>query len=144
MDEVIHQPGEREDEGQIEEQFDRVGREVLFGIRDDDATHAARRYREHVHVVAFEVDIRIPQSHSLKDRRQVVRSLLDGAQRRFGVSVAEVGGQATWQRATLGFAVVASEAHLAEAVVDSIDRFLWERPEIEVVDAVVRWLDDSH
>jgi uncharacterized protein YlxP (DUF503 family) len=94
-----------------------------------------------VHVVAFEVEIRIPSSRSLKDRRQVVRSLLDGARQRFGVSAAEVGGQDTWQRATLGFAVVASEARLAEAVVDSLDRFLWSRPDIEVVDGAVRWLD---
>lgn len=94
-----------------------------------------------MHVVGFEVDVRIPGSHSLKDRRQVVRSLLDGARQRFHVSAAEVGGQDTWQRATLGFAVVASEAHLAEAVVDELDRFLWSRPEIEIIDADTRWLD---
>lgn len=94
-----------------------------------------------MHVVGFEVEIRIPGSHSLKDRRQVVRSVLDGARQRFGVSVAEVGGQDTWQRATLGFAVVASEARLAEEVVDQLDRFLWSRPEIEIVDARTTWLD---
>lgn len=94
-----------------------------------------------MHVVGFEVEIRIPDSHSLKDRRQVVRSLVDGARQRFGVSAAEIGGQDTWQRATLGFAVVASEARLAAAVVDSIDRFLWERPDIEIVHTETRWLD---
>lgn len=94
-----------------------------------------------MHVVGFEVEIRIPASHSLKDRRQVVRSLLDGARQRFHVSAAEVGGQDTWQRATLGFAVVSSEARLAEAAVDELDRFLWSRPDIEVVAAEVRWLD---
>ncbi len=94
-----------------------------------------------MHVAAFEVEIRIPTSQSLKDRRQIVRSVLDGARQRFGVSAAEVGGQDTWQRASLGFAVVASEARLAEEVIDSIDRFLWSRPELEVVDGAVRWLD---
>ncbi len=94
-----------------------------------------------MHVVGFEVDIRIPESHSLKDRRQVVRSLLDGARQRFAVSAAEVGGQDTWQRVTLGFAVVASEARLAEEVVDQVDRFLWSRPEIEVIEARMAWLD---
>lgn len=73
----------------------------------------------------------------------MVRSVLDGARQRFGVSAAEVGGQDTWQRASLGFAIVASEAHLVEEVIDSIDRFLWSRPELEVVDAAVRWLDGS-
>jgi uncharacterized protein len=93
-----------------------------------------------VHAVAFEVEIRIPEARSLKDRRQVVTSLLDGARHRFGVSAAEVGGQDTWQRATLGFAVVASEAHLAEATLDAIDRFLWSRPDIEVLDGETHWI----
>ena len=88
-----------------------------------------------VHAVAYEVDIRIPASHSLKDRRQVVRSLLAVTRERFHVSTAEVGGQDTWQRATLGFAVVASEARLAEAILSEIDRYLWSRPEIQGVAA---------
>jgi uncharacterized protein YlxP (DUF503 family) len=98
-------------------------------------------YRTPVHVVAFEVEIRIPDSQSLKDRRQVVRSLLDGARRRFAVSAAEVGGQNTWQRATLGFAVVASEARLAEGVVDQLDRFIWSHPDIEIVHSETHWLE---
>ena len=92
-----------------------------------------------MHVVAMEIDIRIPAAQSLKDRRQVVRALLDGARRRFEVSAAEVGGQDTWQRATLGFAVVASNAGIARETVDAIDRFVWSHPEIEVVDVDVRW-----
>lgn len=94
-----------------------------------------------MHVVGFEVDVRIPDSQSLKDRRHVVTSLLDGARQRFRVSAAEVGGQDKWQRATLGFAVVASEARLAEQVVDGIDRFLWSHPEIEILSAEIRWLE---
>ena len=93
-----------------------------------------------MHAVAFRVDIRIPAAGSLKDRRQVVRSLLDGARHRFGVSAAEVGGQDTWQRASLGFAIVASEARLVEETLDALDRFLWGRPDIEVLDAETTWL----
>ena len=90
-------------------------------------------------MVAVEIEIRIPASQSLKDRRQVVRALLDGARRRFEVSAAEVGGQDTWQLATLGFAVVASDARIARETVDAIDRFVWSHPEIEVIDVDVRW-----
>jgi uncharacterized protein YlxP (DUF503 family) len=93
-----------------------------------------------MHAVAFRVDIRNPASGSLKDRRQVVRSLLDGARHRFGVSAAEVGGQDTWQRASLGFAIVASEVRLVEDTLDALDRFLWSRPDIEVLDAETTWL----
>jgi uncharacterized protein YlxP (DUF503 family) len=94
-----------------------------------------------VHVLAYEVAIRIPMSRSLKDRRQVVRSILAVARERFHVSAAEVGGQDTWQRAVLGFAVVASDAGVAEATIDEIERYLWSRPEIQVVDAETTWLE---
>ena len=94
-----------------------------------------------MHAVAYEVQIRIPAAHSLKDRRQVVRSILGVIRDRFHVSVAEVGGQDTWQRASLGFAVVASEAHIAESMIDDIDRYLWSRPEIEVLEAIATWLE---
>ncbi len=94
-----------------------------------------------MHVLAYEVTIRIPTSQSLKDRRQVVRSILAVSRERFHVSAAEVGGQDTWQRAVLGFAVVASEARIAEATIDEIERYLWSRSQIEVVDATVTWLE---
>lgn len=92
-------------------------------------------------VLALEVDLRIPQAQSLKDKRQVVKGLLEGCRRRFGVSAAEVGGQDTWQRAVLGFAVVASTARQADEVMDSVDEFVWSHPEIEIVDAVRSWLE---
>jgi uncharacterized protein YlxP (DUF503 family) len=94
-----------------------------------------------VHALAYEVTIRIPHSGSLKDRRQVVRSILAVARDRFHLSAAEVGGQDTWQRATLGFAVVASQPALVEAAIDELDRYLWSRPEIEVLDAEATWFE---
>jgi uncharacterized protein len=93
-----------------------------------------------MYVLAMEVDLRVADAHSLKDKRQVVRSLLEQTRRRFGVSAAEVGAQESWQRARLGFAVVASAAHHAEAVLDEVDRFIWSNPAVEVLDAERTWL----
>lgn len=92
-------------------------------------------------MLALALDVHIPASQSLKARRQVVRAVLDGARRRFGVSAAEVGGQDTWQRATLGFAVVASSAGQAEAVMDGVDRFVWSHTELEVLSTERVWLE---
>jgi uncharacterized protein YlxP (DUF503 family) len=93
------------------------------------------------HFIGYEVDIRIPDAHSLKDRRQVVTSILAVARERFHVSAADVGGQETWQRATLAFAVAASDPHVAESTVDEIDRYLWSRAEIEVLQGTLHWLE---
>lgn len=92
-------------------------------------------------VLALEVEIRIPHARSLKDKRQVVKGLLEGSRRRFAVSAAEVDHQDVWQRAALGVAVVASTASQAEAVMDSVEEFVWSHPEIEVVDSLRSWLD---
>ena len=94
-----------------------------------------------MHVLAMELDVRIEHAHSLKDKRQVVKSLLETARRRFAVSAAEVGSQDSWQRAQLGFAVVSSTVRQAEDVMESVDRFVWSRPEIEVLSAEHRWLE---
>jgi len=93
-------------------------------------------------VVAMEVDLRILDAQSLKDKRQVVKSVVETARRRFGISASEVGSQDTWQRAQLGFAVVASSARQAEEVLDDVDRFVWSRPGVEVLRAERFWLEE--
>lgn len=87
------------------------------------------------------VELQVHGCRSLKQKRGVIRSITQRVRNRFNLSVAEVGGQDTWQRATLGFAVVASEARIAEDTVAALDRFLWSHPEIEIVDAHTRWLE---
>lgn len=71
----------------------------------------------------------------------MVRPLVEGLRNRFNVSVAEVAGQDTWQRAGIGVAVVASSAAHLQEVLDSVDRFVWSHPELEVLDTMRRWVD---
>jgi uncharacterized protein YlxP (DUF503 family) len=94
-----------------------------------------------VFVLALEVDIHVGESQSLKDKRQVVKHLVETARSRYGVAAAEVDGQDTWQRATLGFATVSSSAAQAERVIDEVDRFVWSHPELQVLNTERRWLD---
>jgi len=94
-----------------------------------------------MHVLALRVELRLADSRSLKDKRQVVRSLLDRARQRFGVSSAEVDSADDHRAAVLGFAVVASTAHHAEEVMDSVERLVWSRPEVEVVSCERIWLE---
>ena len=71
----------------------------------------------------------------------MVKTVLQGATRRYSVAAAEVAHQDKWQRAELGFAAVAgSESHVRE-VLDAVERFVWSFPEVEVVDTDVRWLE---
>jgi uncharacterized protein YlxP (DUF503 family) len=92
-------------------------------------------------VLAAEVDLFLPECRSLKAKRSVVKPLVEGAKRRFGVAAAEVGSQESWQRARLGFAVVSASQRHAEEVIDEVDRFIWSCPEVQVLGSERRWLE---
>ena len=63
-----------------------------------------------MHVGACMLTLHVPASHSLKDKRQVVRSLIERLRRQFNVAAAEVEEQDSWQTAVLGLVVVSNEA----------------------------------
>jgi uncharacterized protein len=99
-----------------------------------------------VHVAVVRFQLHIPQSRSLKQKRAAVRPIVEGIRHRFSVSVAEVGYQDKWQRALVGVAVVSeSQAHAAE-VVDSVERWVWSRPDVEVSRFERQWssFEDGH
>lgn len=79
-----------------------------------------------MYVAAARISLHIPASQSLKDRRRVLRSLIDRAHARFNAAVAEVGGQDTWQVAEIGVSVVSSGATHAQEKLDQLIRFIEE------------------
>lgn len=92
---------------------------------------------------ALTMDFRIPASGSLKAKRAVVKHIVETARSRYDVAAAEVGHQDQWQRSELGFAAVAGTLGHVEDVLDSVERFVWSHPEIEVLDGQRRWLDTA-
>ena len=93
-----------------------------------------------MHVAAVRFDLRLPGCRSLKEKRAVIRPVLDGARNRYRVATAEVDHHDLWQRAAIGVAVVASSATHAAEVLDQVERFVWSFPEVEVVAADRSWL----
>ena len=59
-------------------------------------------------IATLTIDLAIEHAQSLKDRRQVVRSLKDKLRHGFNVSVAELDETPMWNRATLGIAAIHS------------------------------------
>jgi uncharacterized protein YlxP (DUF503 family) len=93
-----------------------------------------------VGAVAFE--LHIPAARSLKEKRAVIRPILEGCRHRYRVAAAEVAHQEQWQRARLVMATVsAGPAHAGE-VLDAVERFVWSFPDIEVTDTERRWMED--
>ncbi len=75
-------------------------------------------------------ELRFPEAHSLKDKRQHVRAAKAQLQNRFGASVAEVNHHDVWQRTRLTAACVAREHGEVERLLDAAERWLhaqaWE------------------
>lgn len=66
------------------------------------------------------LEVFLPASQSLKDKRRVVRSLKDRLRGRFNVAVAEIDYQETHQRATLGVVSIANERLQIEQLFESV------------------------
>jgi uncharacterized protein YlxP (DUF503 family) len=72
-----------------------------------------------VTVAVCTIELFIPHARSLKDKRQVLRSILDRL-RKHNVSVAEVDHQDLWQRSEIAIAAVAASARPLEAMFQGI------------------------
>ncbi len=83
------------------------------------------------------VEIRIHESQSLKTKRGVIRSIARRTRNRFNVSVAEVGGQDTWQRGLLGLSVSGSDRRRVRAVLEQTIEFIEDLHLAEVVNTDV-------
>jgi hypothetical protein len=75
-----------------------------------------------------------PESHSLKEKRTVVRSIKDRTRLKFNVAIAEVGSQDNWQEAVIGFAVVANEKIFVQEMVAKIVNYIDSLALAKIVD----------
>ncbi|QIA26970.1 DUF503 domain-containing protein [Thermaerobacter sp. PB12/4term] len=80
-----------------------------------------------------QVTLTVPGSTSLKDKRRVLRSIVDRLRQRYALAVAEVGSQDAWQRADIAFACVSGEPSRCEAILAECVRWLETRSDIELV-----------
>jgi uncharacterized protein len=72
-------------------------------------------------VGALTLEIHVEDSHSLKDKRNVVRSLKGRLRTKFNVSVAEIDGHDTWTRAVVAVVAVAKDREYAEQLLQAAE-----------------------
>ncbi|HMF64295.1 MAG TPA: DUF503 domain-containing protein [Edaphobacter sp.] len=73
-------------------------------------------------VAKLTLEIEIPHSQSLKDRRQVIRSMKDKLRHSFNLSIAELDDVIVWNRATLGIASISSSSSYLTGQLQQIDQ----------------------
>jgi len=67
------------------------------------------------------LELRLEESHSLKDKRHYVKSLKDRLRSKFNVAVAEIDHQESWQRGVLAVVTVSGDRAYAEQVLQKVE-----------------------
>ena len=80
-----------------------------------------------------QLNLSIPGAHSLKDKRQVLKSLMARVKGSFNASVAEVGQNDLWQSAVIGIAVVGNDRGFVNSTLDNIIDFIEALRTVEIV-----------
>lgn len=87
-----------------------------------------------------QVDLLIRENHSLKEKRRIVKQIVDRVKHRFNVSIAEVGNNDLWQSAQIGFCMVSNESRFINAALDKIIDFIESIHSAEVIKSEIEIL----
>ena len=89
------------------------------------------------------ITMHLPACHSLKEKRQIVKSLIARIRNQFNVSIAEVDENDRWQIAQLGVACVSNESRHAHEILAHVRQYIEEtRPDLAITDIdidVMHW-----
>ncbi len=85
-------------------------------------------------VAACQIKLMLYESNSLKDKRQVIKSIIGRIQSRFNVSIAEVGLNDSWRITTLGVACVTNDNSHANEIIQNIIKFIDGDSRVEIID----------
>jgi uncharacterized protein YlxP (DUF503 family) len=81
-----------------------------------------------------EVELHLPGSSNLKEKRWVVRSLKDRLRHRFNVAVSEIDHHDLWQRTRLAIVTVSNDAAVAHSVLTHAQRLVEREPRVVLLD----------
>jgi uncharacterized protein YlxP (DUF503 family) len=79
----------------------------------------------------------MPQCRTLKDKRQVVKSIIDRTRNRFNVAVAEVDKQDLWQVCSLGVCCVSNSEYAVREMLSHVDRSVRAMGKAEVLESPI-------
>ncbi len=85
-------------------------------------------------VGTLRIELAVYESHSLKDKRRVIKGLKDRLAGRFNVAVAEVDALDSRQRAVLGLAVVGNDTAFVHRCLDTMVDFVRRQTQASLID----------
>jgi uncharacterized protein len=86
------------------------------------------------------ISLSIPEANSLKDKRSVLKSMLEGMRNKFNVSAAEIDDNDVWRRAVIGVACVSNSQPFADQVLNKVIDWIESNPRVYIVDVQLEFL----
>jgi len=84
----------------------------------------------------------LPENHSLKGKRRVLKSIVTQVRNKFNVSIAEIDDQDLWQLATLGIVCVSTDRRHATQILSKVVEFISSiRGDAEILDYEIEFLN---
>ncbi|MDD2493942.1 MAG: DUF503 domain-containing protein [Tissierellia bacterium] len=80
-----------------------------------------------------QIELIIFESNSLKEKRHVIKSIIERIKSRFNVSIAEVDHNELWNRAVIGVAVVSNSKSLCESALSKVIDFIDNDERVEII-----------
>ena len=80
------------------------------------------------------VNLYFPDSHSLKDKRNIIKSMKSRIRNNFNVSVSEINNYDLWKNTTLGIACIGNEKRYLNDVLNEVIKFIEHQNKLQVID----------
>ena len=85
-----------------------------------------------MHIGTLTITVRMRETESLKDKRQIIKSVIETTRQKFNISIAEVDDLDQWRKATLGVAFVSNDKQHVNRVLDKVLDTLESNPLLDV------------
>lgn len=96
-----------------------------------------------MNVLISRVELHLPLCQSLKAKRSVLVPIVVHLDQMAGVGAAEIEHQDLWQRATIGISVVGAPVSHQNQVMESIERYLWSRSDVDIIEITESWWEED-
>ncbi len=88
-------------------------------------------YTKRMVIGACEITLHLPETHSLKEKRQIIKSIMARVRNQFDVAIAEVEENDRWQIAKLGITCVSNSSQHAGEIIEHVRSYIEEtRPDV--------------
>lgn len=93
-----------------------------------------------MHILLIQLNLHIPNAHSLKEKRKQIKSLKDRLSHRFNASVAEVGELDSWQKSVIALCLLSNDKSYLDKQFSLVEARVFEYADLELVSIERQWL----